>query len=165
MQKLRFILLAVAFLGFSSSMLTAASSKPRKVEEPPGIKAYNKGTELLFEEEFEEAEVQLREAVKEDPKLAEAYNNLAYVLRKQGSDHFEESLEFYNKAIQLEPKLSEAYMYRGVLYVQMGDQGKALEDHAVLERLKPSLAEELQYVIETGQEKVPAQFFGVTPED
>src|SRR6476620_1402622 len=51
-----------------------------------------------------------------DTGFAEAYNNLAFTLRKQGSANFQKSLAYYNKAIQLKPKLAEAYMYRGVLY-------------------------------------------------
>lgn len=165
MRLLKSSALSVVAFGLSSMCAIAGPSKPKTVEEPPGVKAYNKGTELLFEEEFEQAEPLLRKAIKQDPDFAEAYNNLAYALRKQGEDHFKESLAFYTKAIELDPKLSEAYMYRGVLYVQMGEPGKALGDQATLERLKPSLAEELQFVIENGKEKEPAQFFGVTPEE
>jgi tetratricopeptide (TPR) repeat protein len=69
--------------------------------------------------QFAKAQAKFEEALKANPKLAEAHNNLAFVLRKQGSQNYQLSLGHYNKAIQLKPKLAEAYMYRGVLYAIM----------------------------------------------
>ncbi|MGB5985447.1 MAG: tetratricopeptide repeat protein, partial [Desulfobacterales bacterium] len=91
------------------------------------------------------------------------HNNLAYVLRKQGPDFFEEALKHYTRAIELKPDLAQPYMYRGVLFVQMGNKEAALQDHEKLLTLDEKLAQELQYVIENGMEKEPEQFFGVSP--
>ena len=68
---------------------------------------------------FAQAQKKFEQAVKLEPNFAEAYNNLAFTLRKQGSGNYKQSLAYYNKAIELKPKLAEAYMYRGVLYTQM----------------------------------------------
>jgi tetratricopeptide (TPR) repeat protein len=48
--------------------------------------------------EFAQAQGKFEQAVKLDPEFAEAYNNLAFTLRKQGSANFQKSLAYYNKA-------------------------------------------------------------------
>jgi tetratricopeptide (TPR) repeat protein len=123
---------------------------------------YNKGVELMLEKKFSSAEKWFRKALASREQFAEAHNNLAYVLRKQGADHFEESLKHYNRAIEIQPNLPQPYMYRGVLYVQMVKIDLAKKDHLKLKSLDASLAAELQYVIINGREKEPEQFFGVS---
>ena len=91
--------------------------------------------------------------MKLDPNFAEAYNNLAFTLRKQGSGNYKQSLAYYNKAIELKPKLAEAYMYRGVLYTQMGRKADAQADLASLKKLDAGLAKELEEYFETGKEE------------
>ena len=116
----------------------------------------------MLEKKFVKAEKQFREALEINERFAEAHNNLAYTLRKQGADHFDEALMHYNRAIELNPKLPEPYMYRGVLYVQMGNKSLALKDHEKLLAMGSPLAEELEYVVVNGREKEPEQFFGVS---
>ena len=111
--------------------------------------------------ELGRAERQLRRALRQQEEFAEAHNNLAFVLRKQGEDHFAEALQHYNRAIELNAELAEAYMYRGVLYVHMGDAAAAEADREILEALNSSLAAELRWVIDHGHEKEPEHFFGV----
>jgi tetratricopeptide (TPR) repeat protein len=126
------------------------------------IKIYNKGVKLMLDKKFVKAEKQVREALDINERFAEAHNNLAYTLRKQGADHFDEALMHYNRSIELNPDLPEPYMYRGVLYVQMGDKSLALKDHEKLLAMGSPLAEELEYVVVNGREKEPEQFFGVS---
>ena len=65
---------------------------------------------------FAEAQVKFQQALSENPKFAEANNNLAFSLRKQGPQNYSQALEHYNKAIQLKPNLAEAYEYRAVCF-------------------------------------------------
>ena len=76
--------------------------------------------------------------------------------------YYKKALTHYNKAIALQPKMAEAYMYRGVLYVQMGQMSDAEKDLKRLYELKSDLAKELKHVVQTKKEKQPAQFFGVS---
>ena len=126
------------------------------------IQIYNNGVKLMLDKKFVKAEKQFREALEINERFAEAHNNLAYTLRKQGGDHFDEALMHYNRAIELNPNLPEPYMYRGVLYVQMGNKSLALKDHEKLLAMGSPLAEELEYVVVNGREKEPEQFFGVS---
>ena len=130
----------------------ATQGFPQLKQENPGIKAYNEGVDLMKAKQFAKAQAKFELALKADPNLAEAHNNLAFVLRKQGSQNYQLSLEHYNRAIQLKPKMAEAYMYRGVLYAILGRKGQAQADLAVLQKLNPHYADELKDFMKTGKE-------------
>jgi tetratricopeptide (TPR) repeat protein len=125
---------------------------PQIKQENPAIKAYNEGVDLMKAKQFAKAQAKFEQAIKANPNLAEAHNNLAFVLRKQGSQNYQLSLGHYNKAIQLKPKMAEAYMYRGVLYEIMGHKAEAQADLAVLQKINPHYAKELEEFIKTGKE-------------
>ena len=129
----------------------AAGSKTVK-EEKPGAEDYNAGVKLMKKGKYADAQERFEAALAENDKLAEAHNNLAFSLRKQGEQNWDEALEHYNIAIELKPELAEAYMYRGVLYSLMGEEEKALADHAALLKLDRKLADALQAAIASGEE-------------
>jgi tetratricopeptide (TPR) repeat protein len=131
----------------------ASKEKPRAKQESSAVTVYNEGVALMQAKRFAQAQKKFEQAVKLDPNFAEAYNNLAFTLRKQGSSNSKQSLAYYNKAIDLKPKLAEAYMYRGVLYTQMGRKADAQADLATLKKLDPQLAKELEEYFETGKEE------------
>jgi tetratricopeptide (TPR) repeat protein len=147
---------------FAASNALAAGSPQKAPSVSADVVDYNKGVDLMLDKNFAEAEKQFRKALERNERLAEAHNNLAYTLRKQGPEHYEEALNHYNRAIQLKPELPEPYMYRGVLYIQMGNKDMALKDHEKLVSMRSSLAEELEYVVVNGREKEPERFFGVS---
>ncbi|MBW2409479.1 MAG: tetratricopeptide repeat protein [Deltaproteobacteria bacterium] len=155
------VIFTIVFLFLTSNALAAgsASSTPAVSDY---LKTYNSGVDLMRAKEFESAEKRFREALSMKERFAEAHNNLAYTLRKQGPDHFDEALMHYNRAIELNPDLPEPYMYRGVLYVQMDNKTLALKDHQKLIEMGSPLAAELEYVVANGKEKEPEQFFGVS---
>ena len=159
MKNLIPIFMLILFIVPNVMAAGSASSTPAVSKD---IKVYNKGVKLMLDKKFVKAEKQFREALEINERFAEAHNNLAYTLRKQGTDHFDEALMHYNRAIEINPNLPEPYMYRGVLYVQMGDKSLALKDHEKLLAMGSPLAEELEYVVVNGREKEPEQFFGVS---
>ena len=159
MKTYIFIFMLIMFIVPNVMAAGSASSTPAVSKD---VKIYNKGVKLMLDKKFGKAEKQFRKALEINERFAEAHNNLAYTLRKQGADHFDEALMHYNRAIELNPKLPEPYMYRGVLYVQMGNKSLALEDHEKLLAMGSPLAEELEYVVVNGREKEPEQFFGVS---
>ncbi len=155
-------------LAFLSGLLLAlsvhaAGSNPMQDREDKAIKTYNQGVKLMYDEQYSKAEKKFRSALKRKKNWAEAHNNLAFTRRMQGEDNYKEALRHYNKAIALSNKLPEPYMYRGVLHVQMDNPGLANKDLQTLASLSETLAQELQCVIDNGEEKQPAQFFGVSP--
>ena len=155
-------MIALAFTFISVSLATAAGSPSVKSTASEDIRIYNKGVKLIMEKKFSKAERQFRKALALNESFAEAHNNLAYTLRKQGPVYYDEALKHYNRSIDLNPSLDEPYMYRGVLYIQMGNKNLALADHKTLVNRDSPLATELQFVVENGREKEPEQFFGVS---
>lgn len=153
---------AFAFIFLTVSMAVAAGSPSISSTMSKDVKFYNKGVALMMEKQFGKAEKQFRKALARNERFAEAHNNLAYTLRKQGKDHYVEALRHYNRAIELKPDLDEPYMYRGVLHVQMGNPDLALNDHSKLVSRNSPLADELKYVVQKGREKEPERFFGVS---
>jgi len=160
----------------SAALAYAASSAPAPSSPPAGgggggsqgsrrdaieVGFYNDGTLLLFKKQWAAAEQQLEAALAINEKMAEAHNNLAYVLRKQGAEHNAASLKHYNRAIELKPKLAEPYMYRGALYALSGQADLARADYDTLVRMKSKLAPHLRKIIDTGKEEEPEQFYGV----
>ena len=156
------IITTFALILIGVSMAAAAGSPSVKPSVSKDAPYYNTGVNLMLDKNFAEAEKQFRKALARNERFAEAHNNLAYTLRKQGPDHFAQSLAHYNRAIELKPNLAEPYMYRGVLHTQMGNRSLALNDHRALVSMNATLAAELQYVVENGREKEPEQFFGVS---
>jgi tetratricopeptide (TPR) repeat protein len=151
---------AVMALATLSAFGAGSAKQPVQKNSDPSITVYNQGVELMLAKKFPEAQAKFDQAVRENPRFAEAHNNLGYTLRKQGTANYQKSLEHYNTAIELKPKLAEAYMYRGVLYLEMGRKSDAEADLAVLRKLNPRLAMELPEVIETGKEE--DRFYGAT---
>jgi tetratricopeptide (TPR) repeat protein len=86
------------------------------------VQVYNQGIQFMHSKKFAEAQVKFQQALSENPNFAEAHNNLAYSLRKQGPQNYAKALEHYNKAIQLKPNLAEAYEYRGCAFPQVGPE-------------------------------------------
>jgi tetratricopeptide (TPR) repeat protein len=155
------------FLGFVAVMAftviaafgAGSAKQPVQKDGDSSITVYNQGVELMLAKKFPQAQAKFERAIKANPTLAEAHNNLGYTLRKQGAANYQESLEHYNRAIELKPKLVEVYMYRGVLYIEMGRKSDAEADLGTLQKLSPRLAKELAEVIKTGKEE--DRFYGV----
>jgi tetratricopeptide (TPR) repeat protein len=146
------VLTTLSLFGAGSQQIPTPAVGPQAKQVNPAIKAYNEGVDLMQAKQFAKAQAKFEEAVKLNPGFAEAHNNLAFTLRKGGSQNYQLSMEHYNKAIQLKPKLAEAYMYRGVLYAIMGRKAEAQADLTVLQKLNPHYAKELEDYIKTGKE-------------
>jgi Flp pilus assembly protein TadD len=165
----RSTLLAVCFLVTGVSTGFTAGSAPMSAPPPPNVAekarevqknaapdartAYNEGVALMKARRYRDAQAKFEAALKANPQLAEAHNNLAFVLRKQSKANFGRALEHYNEALRLNPRLAEAYEYRGVLYAQMNRKADAEKDLATLKHLNPKLAAELEETIKTGKEE------------
>lgn len=147
------IVTTIVALTFSGSVVLAAGSSPRPAKEKrPGVDQYNSGVKLMKKGNYQKAQAKFEAALTKNPNMAQAHNNLGYSLRKQGPENYDEALRHYDRAIELNANLAEAYMYRGVLHMLMGNEGKALEDHRTLAGLDRKLADALQAAIASGEE-------------
>jgi tetratricopeptide (TPR) repeat protein len=75
----------------------------------------------------------LEQVVAKDGKNADAYNWLAYSIRKNGDAA--RAIPIYEKALSLDPKHKGAHEYIGEAYLVLGDLPKAKEHLAVLDKL------------------------------
>jgi Flp pilus assembly protein TadD len=144
------ILLVAAVLLHSPAVPAVESDPlpaPTGTTREQAIRLYNEGVALMREKHYAAAQEKFEQALGLDETLAEAHNNLAFSLRQQGTSNFARSLQHYNRALELKPDLARAYMYRGVLFIQMGDMTRAHTDHAQLLRLDPELAARLERII------------------
>lgn len=145
-------LLSVLALVLASGGAGGIESDPLPVPQAgagaSAIRIYNDGVTLLVARKFQAAQGKFEAALALDDRLAEAHNNLAFALRMQGRHNFAASLAHYNRAIELKPTLAQAYMYRGVLFVQQGDMGRARQDLESLRGLDAKLAADLERSID-----------------
>lgn len=152
MNRYMFVLSSFALVLALVSVPALAAGSETAEKDEPGVPEYNEGVKLMKKGAFAEAQAKFEAALAENEKFAEAHNNLAFSLRKQGKENWDAALEHYSRAIELKPKMAEAYMYRGVLYSLMGDEESALADHATLVKLNRKLAKALQAAIASGEE-------------
>ena len=150
--------IAAALMFFATAAFAAGSST--QTTSKPGVSQYNSGVKLMKKGQYDKAQAKFESALKKNPNMAEAHNNLGYSLRKQGTENFTLALSHYNRAIELDDELAEAYMYRGVLHMLMGNEEKALQDHRTLTGLDRKLADALQAAIASGEE--PDSLDGLT---
>lgn len=147
------VAVAVVALVLVAAPAFAAGSSPKPAKDTrPGVAEYNAGVKLMQNGQYAAAQSKFEAALAKNPRMAEAHNNLGYSLRKQGAANHQVALDHYNQAIEMDPELAEAYMYRGVLYMLMGDEAKALEDHRALTKMNRALADALQAAIASGEE-------------
>jgi tetratricopeptide (TPR) repeat protein len=119
---------------------------------PDAAKPFKEGVALMNAKKFAAAQVKFEAALKANPNIAEAHNNLAYCLRKQSPENFASSLQHYDTALHLNPRLAQAYEYRGVLYVELGRKADAEKDLATLKKLDTKLATALETAIKAGKD-------------
>ena len=80
-------------------------------------------------------ERRLREAVRIDPRSAEALSNLGMVLGRQG--RLDAAIERFLKAISINPSYVDAYNNLGFAYAQQGRVDDAARAYRSVLRLEP----------------------------
>ena len=98
------------------------------------IEAFNLGASYLESKELDKAFVSFAEAIRLDPKYADAYNGRGVVLALMGQSA--KAIVDCCEAIRLEPENPEFYRSRGYVYEQMGNESEAAADLAKAEQLE-----------------------------
>ena len=89
-------------------------------------KAFDLGAGYLESQELEMALIAFGEAIRVDPKMAQAFNGRAVVLGMLGD--FQKALADATEALRLDPWEPEYYRTRGYVYDQLGDKENAATD-------------------------------------
>jgi tetratricopeptide (TPR) repeat protein len=123
--------LAVA-LGLGSGFAGADGDRtpsPRPGEDP----AYTQAVRAIDAGQYKAAIPLLEGVVTRDQRNADAYNWLAYAVRKDGDPA--RAIPIYQKALALDPKHRGAHEYIGEAYLMLGDVGRARQHLARLDAL------------------------------
>ena len=75
------------------------------------VEAYNRGTNLLKAGRYREAIPHFDEAIRLNPRHAEAYNNRGNAYKNLGQ--YQRAIQDYDEAIRLNPRDADAYSNRG----------------------------------------------------
>jgi tetratricopeptide (TPR) repeat protein len=114
----------------------------RIADDPRDSHAYTaRGTAFASMNELDKAVADFSEAIRLDPKAAQAYHrraDIAYM--KQKSEEYDKALADYNEAIRLDPGDDWAYHVRGWIYYRRKDYDKALADYETAIKLVPKEA-------------------------
>lgn len=103
----------------------------RKLAAPSAWPPHNLGYLQLRLQQFREAEMNLREALKYDPKFALAHYHLARVL--ENLEQYEEAIQEYKSAAALDTRLAEPLYNLGLLYRR---RGRTTEAEKILEEYR-----------------------------
>ena len=98
------------------------------------IDAFNLGAAYLESKELDKALVAFAEAIRRDPKYADAYNGRGVTLALKGE--LQRAILDFSQAIRLEPDNPEFYRSRGYVYAEMGEESQADVDLAKAEELE-----------------------------
>jgi len=89
--------------------------------------------------DFNTAEVEIKELIKEHPKFSELYNLYGIILDQQNK--LDEAISVYKKAIELKPNFVESYFNMGNLFVKNRMAKKAIPLFEKAIELKPDYLE------------------------
>jgi Flp pilus assembly protein TadD len=106
----------------------------RKQARPSPWPLVNLAVLLVSQNEMEEAEKLLREALQYDAKMASAYYNLGQILEKQGKAT--EAIMALHQAIEIDPNYPEPHYSLSRIYQKQGEKEKAQQALANFQRLK-----------------------------
>ncbi len=123
------------------AQLTTAISdaKPNKAALDPAAIHFYRGTAYGKKGEFDRAIADYNQAIKLNPKDAEAFNNRGVAYGYKGE--YDRAIADYNQAIKLNPQLAEAFNNRGIAYYDKGEYDRAIADYNQAILLNPKDAE------------------------
>jgi tetratricopeptide (TPR) repeat protein len=102
-------------------------SKPVAKPDPKAsTESVQSGDDHYRRGELDEALADYTEAIRLDPKNAEAYNNRALVYNKKGE--LDKAITDFNDAIKIRPNTPRLYNNRGLAYAKKGNFDKAISD-------------------------------------
>lgn len=101
-----------------------------------GVAELVQGNKLALQGNYKEAITAFDQAIKTNPRLAQAYSHRAAALVKLGE--YDSALADCTKAIRLDRKNVRALVLRGLIYKQLGKRKKELKDMRAAKKLLDS---------------------------
>ena len=126
---------------------TPGTPTPQAGQVNPQAKAFfDQGESYSKQQKWDLAISAYQQAVRIDPKYAEAWNNMGFCYRK--AKQYDKALDAYKQAMALKPDFPHPHEYMGRTYLAMGNKDGAMHEYEILKRLDPKMADELLKAIQ-----------------
>lgn len=125
-------LLSLALLAAS---VTALANDTPTVDQPSVADRMASARSAIYLGNWKEAQGELKVAVREEPKNADAHNLLAFSYRKQANPDLPKAFEHYGIALKLNPQHKGAHEYIGEAYLMDKRPAEAEKHLTELEKL------------------------------
>jgi tetratricopeptide (TPR) repeat protein len=136
----QYIILYITLLFCSLIQLSCSGDKKEAAE------FFERGNYHFKKNELDKAQSFFEEAIKKQPDLADAYNNLGFIFEKQ--DNPTKAKEFYLKATEIDTKFSEAKLNLARITSLLGENETAL---SILTNIEKDFKDSSNYYNERGQ--------------
>lgn len=130
-----------------------------------------RGLELLQANRYEQSVREFRQATRQAPEHAEAWQGLGTGLLRLGSrggaanvEILDEAVSALSTALLLQPELAEAHHKLGEAYLALQDRGKAAQELLILRKLDQHLAADLEAKIVAYREPAGYRAIGSSTE-
>jgi Flp pilus assembly protein TadD len=100
---------------------------------------YSTGLSFLWAADYEKALYYFEQAIKKNPRYAEAHYNLGWVYGNLG--RYTEAIEAFKQSIRIKPDFAEAYKNLGVAYGKLGRYTEEIEAYKKAIAIKPDYAD------------------------
>ena len=100
---------------------------------------YSTGMSFLWMEDYKKALFYFEEAIKKNPRYAEAYFLIGYCNGQLG--RYQEAIAAFEQAIRIKPDYAEAHCNLGVVYLELGRYQEAIEASKRAISSKPDFAD------------------------
>ena len=128
-----------AIVGACSSILEAAKEPTDRL----AVAAYSRALAYARQNKIDKRDVDLRAAMRFDPKFAKPYAYLGFWTLSQGRG--DEAIKQFNQAIKLNPSVSNVFYGRGLAHDGKKDFAAAVKDFDEAIRLDPKNAEAIMW--------------------
>ncbi len=128
--------MGAVFLALSSTVFQAAHAADAgpSTTQPTASERMSSARDAIKANKWQSAIAELRLAVRDEPKNADAHNLLGYSYRKQAKPDLSKSFEHYNIALKIDPMHKGTHHYIGVAYLMDKKPAEADKHLALLEK-------------------------------
>jgi hypothetical protein len=107
---------------------------------------YAAGLSLVWKEDYGQALLSFREAIRKDPRYANGYFQIGYCNAQLG--RYSEAIEAYKQAVLIKPGFVLAHFFLGLTYLDLRDKNLAMSEYRILKDLDRDYANDLLNMIQ-----------------